>query len=235
VTAPAASAVRPDHDPPYDPRRRAEISGFGLKLFLAGLSCLFLATIIGYVVVMVGGSGTQFLPGERADYDTARRWSEGWDVARTPGAQVPATPLSSSVWAGLAGATAVIVASSLTIALALRALRVGSRRAFLFHLRSTLLLAFVFLGVQIGNWMQIAAELPLDEGRLRTATFYLLTGTHALHVLGGLVPMVIVVARAGRGAYGPDDWVGVRNVAWYWHFLDVVWLLMLAVMLVVRH
>jgi len=262
---PPGGFVRPNpvRDPGHrqpDTQEAAQISAFGLKLFLAGLSFLFAATIGGYLFVMLGGSATEWNPGVSPTYteavsgrapDTrAREAQAAQDVATEGAAAVdpteagilntaapaPAVPrLSGRVWGGLGGATVLMLASSFTIALSYRALRRGNRSVFLRYLYATAALGAIFLIAQYLNWLQLADELPLEEGGLRSSTFYILTGTHALHVVGGLVPLGIVLARSNTGRYGASDWIGVRNVAWYWHFLDVVWVLMLLTMLAVGH
>lgn len=230
--------------------KQADVSGFGLKLFLAGLSFLFAATIVGYMIVMLGGSGTEWSSGGAPTYEEALRGvppgsampaeaeagaPSGLGMVREPIATEAVPALSGAVWLGLGGATVLMLASSITIAVAYRALRRGQGTRFLCYILGTLALGSVFLVAQTLNWLQLAAELPLAEGGLRSATFYLLTGTHALHVVGGLVPLLIVVLRARAGRYSASEWVGVRNVAWYWHFLDVVWVLMLLAMWAVGH
>lgn len=236
--------LQPDNPHDWSEAKQADVSGFGLKLFLAGLSFLFAATIVGYVVVMLGGSDTEWSTGATPTYEEAVRGvppgapeiaAAGSGMLRQPAAVEAVPTLSGSVWLGLAGATLLMLASSVTIGAAYRALRRGQDRRFERFLISTLALGAVFLIAQVVNWLQLAAELPLEEGGLRSATFYLMTGTHALHVVGGLVPLGIVVHRASAGRYSNERWVGVRNVAWYWHFLDVVWVLMLVAMWAVGH
>lgn len=237
--------LQPQNPHDWSEAKQADVSGFGLKLFLAGLSFLFAATIVGYVVVMLGGSDTEWSTGATPTYEEAVRGvppgapdasePSGAGTLRQPAAVEAVSTLSGSVWWGLAGATVLMLASSVTIGAAYRALRRGQGERFARFLISTLALGVVFLVAQVFNWMQLAAELPLEEGGLRSATFYLMTGTHALHVVGGLVPLGIVVHRASAGRYSNERWVGVRNVAWYWHFLDVVWVLMLVAMWAVGH
>ena len=60
--------------------------------------------------------------------------------------------------------------------------------------------------------------------------FYLLTGLHALHVVGGLVPLAVTTARAWQGKYTAVAHAGVEHVALYWHFLDVIWLVLFGVL-----
>ncbi|MFH0982206.1 MAG: cytochrome c oxidase subunit 3 [Planctomycetota bacterium] len=64
-------------------------------------------------------------------------------------------------------------------------------------------------------------------------SFYLLTGLHGAHVIGGLVPLTVVTTKAFRGRYTRDYYPGVKYVAMYWHFLDVVWLVMFVVIFLV--
>ncbi|MFH1681903.1 MAG: cytochrome c oxidase subunit 3 [Candidatus Eisenbacteria bacterium] len=69
-------------------------------------------------------------------------------------------------------------------------------------------------------------------GALFGFTFYMLTGLHAAHVLGGLIALAVVTARAHRGAYSAADHAGIELCARYWHFLDIVWIVLFAVLLV---
>ncbi|RPJ46772.1 MAG: heme-copper oxidase subunit III, partial [Candidatus Latescibacterota bacterium] len=61
-------------------------------------------------------------------------------------------------------------------------------------------------------------------------TFYMLTGLHAAHVIGGLGALALTAARAGQGRYTPESRAGVDACAVYWHFLDVVWIVLFAVL-----
>ena len=61
--------------------------------------------------------------------------------------------------------------------------------------------------------------------------FYVLTGLHAAHVIGGLVPLVVVTVNSAYGRYSSVFSAGVRQIAIYWHFLGVVWLVLFAVIL----
>jgi cytochrome c oxidase subunit 3 len=70
----------------------------------------------------------------------------------------------------------------------------------------------------------------LPRPTLFAFTFYLLTGLHAAHVLGGFVPLGIVLHRAGEREYSSSRYDGVRFCVWYWHYLGVIWLVLLTVM-----
>jgi cytochrome c oxidase subunit 3 len=87
----------------------------------------------------------------------------------------------------------------------------------------------IFLLLQGANWLEFYLKIratPLEGAYL--GMFYVLTGLHAAHVVGGLIPLGIVIYRAGRGRYSRNFHPGVRYVTAYWHFLDVVWCVLFA-------
>lgn len=125
---------------------------------------------------------------------------------------------------GLWLSTAILLASGATMQTALRAARVGRWRRLRRAMGATLALGALFLVSQTVNWgVAVAAGMPTG---LYTTGFYLLTGLHGAHVLGGLLPMAIVTRRAFRGEYSPARHAGVAWLAMYWHFLDAVWLVL---------
>jgi cytochrome c oxidase subunit III len=135
--------------------------------------------------------------------------------------------LPSGLWI----ATAVIVACSVTIHRALVAARRGQRSTMVRWLGATLGLGVLFLVLQAVNWWGlITARMPM-QANLYAFTFYMLTGLHAAHVIGGLIPLGIVTAKARGGAYSATFHPGVQYSAMYWHFLDAVWLVMFATLL----
>ena len=141
-----------------------------------------------------------------------------WPPAGSP-------PLPSGLWL----ATLVLVAGSAAAQAALGAIRRGSQRGLRTGLVATLALTVLFLGVQAANWSALARE-GLTPGRnLFGFAFYILTGMHAAHVVGGLVVLVLVAAKALRGGYSAGYHPGVRSVTVYTHFLTVVWIVMFGV------
>jgi heme/copper-type cytochrome/quinol oxidase subunit 3 len=89
-------------------------------------------------------------------------------------------------------------------------------------------LAALFLLTQIANWFVMRP--PRDQNSLYIATFFLLTGVHALHVLGGFVPLGFVVHHALRRQYSSSSHEGLTLCAQYWHFLGAVWLVLVTVL-----
>jgi cytochrome c oxidase subunit 3 len=91
--------------------------------------------------------------------------------------------------------------------------------------------AVAFVVGQGFNWVSMfAAQSALHQPTLFAFTFYLLTGLHALHVVGGFVPLGIVIFRATQREYSSSRMDGVRFCVWYWHYLGAIWLVLLAVM-----
>ncbi len=132
---------------------------------------------------------------------------------------------------GLWLSTALLIASGGTMVVALRAARNGRWRRLRRAIAATLVLGVGFLVTQTLNWgVAVAAHMP-PGASLYAATFYVLTGLHAAHVLGGLVPLTLVTARAWRGLYSPAHHIGVKWMAMYWHFLGIVWIVLYGVLL----
>jgi cytochrome c oxidase subunit 3 len=147
--------------------------------------------------------------------------------------------LQASVWpppgspalpAGLGWATTCILALSVAMQAAYESARRGRRTGLLVALGAAGLLALGFLGLQIANWRTLAAGALEGGPRQFAGTFLLLTVMHALHVLGGLIPLGFVVWRAGQGRYTWADYAGVRHCTVYWHFLGAVWIVLYSIL-----
>ncbi|MFB6097127.1 MAG: heme-copper oxidase subunit III [Haloferacaceae archaeon] len=129
--------------------------------------------------------------------------------------------------------TALLVASSFTIHWAHHQLREGHRRNFLTGLGATLLLGIVFLGGQVLEYYEFIVEhgFSLTSGIFGSA-FFGLTGLHGLHVTMGAVMLSIVFVRGLRGQFSADRHVAVSTASMYWHFVDIVWIFLVAVLYV---
>jgi len=139
-------------------------------------------------------------------------------------------PGSPSLPSGLWLSTAVLVLLSVVLVLAQRSAREGRQEVLTRMLTASVVLAIAFLGSQVANWMRMAAADNLPQQSLFTFGFFVLTFLHALHVLGGLVPLILVTLRARRGRYTVADNEGVQLVAMYWHFLLATWVVILIVL-----
>jgi cytochrome c oxidase subunit 3 len=121
--------------------------------------------------------------------------------------------------------TAILMACSVTIHMALAAVRKDRQQKMMAGLIATLILGLVFLLAQSWNWYELWTAISADQHRGKfMTTFYLLTGLHAAHVFGGLIPLAVVLVRANRQVYSRNFHPGVRYCAIYWHFLDAAWL-----------
>jgi cytochrome c oxidase subunit 3 len=121
--------------------------------------------------------------------------------------------------------TAILLTSGLTVTLAHHALRAGQRGKLALFLALTFLLGFTFVGLQAHEYGEAYTHMGL---RLSTgiygSTFFMLTGFHGLHVTIGAIMLTIIWLRVLRGHFTPNRHFAFEAVAWYWHFVDVVWL-----------
>ena len=121
--------------------------------------------------------------------------------------------------------TAILLTSGVTITLAHHALKSNHRTALAIWLGLTFVLGFTFLGFQIYEYSHAysALNMKLSSG-IYGSTFYLLTGFHGLHVTIGAIMLTVIWLRCLRGHFTPTRHFAFEGVAWYWHFVDVVWL-----------
>jgi cytochrome c oxidase subunit 3 len=130
----------------------------------------------------------------------------------------PGTILPESV-AGVN--TAILLSSSLTIHWALVSVKKGNRFGLKAGMVATFLLGLTFLCVQINEYIHIGFA-PHDAAQ--GTIFYSLTGLHGAHVVVGLGALLMVTIRAFRGHYTPDAHEGMEVPGIYWHFVDIMWI-----------
>ena len=130
--------------------------------------------------------------------------------------------------------TACLLGSSGTIHLAESRLKRGSRGGFIGWWAATIVLGALFLGGTGIEWHDLIVGHHLTISRnLFGTTFYTLVGLHALHVTGGVVLLSLVFVLALRRRVTTVHRTGVELVSWYWHFVDVVWVVVFTVVYVV--
>jgi cytochrome c oxidase subunit 3 len=121
--------------------------------------------------------------------------------------------------------TMILLTSGFTITMAHHALRAGKRGSLLVWLALTYILGFTFVGLQASEYMEAYHEKGLQLGTgIYGSTFFMLTGFHGLHVTIGAIMLTVIWFRCLRGHFTPQRHFGFEAVAWYWHFVDVVWL-----------
>jgi cytochrome c oxidase subunit 3 len=121
--------------------------------------------------------------------------------------------------------TAILLLSGVTITIAHHALKEGNRKILNIFLAATFLLGFLFVGLQAYEYVHAYTELGLTLSTgIYGSTFFMLTGFHGVHVTLGAIMLLVIWFRTMKGHFTPQRHFGFEAVAWYWHFVDVVWL-----------
>jgi cytochrome c oxidase subunit 3 len=121
--------------------------------------------------------------------------------------------------------TLILLTSGVTVTIAHHALKAGHRRQLLVFLGLTVLLGCTFLYYQAHEYMEAYTELNLTLGSgIYGSTFFMLTGFHGAHVTLGTIMLAIIWLRCAKSHFSGEDHFAFEAVAWYWHFVDVVWL-----------
>ncbi len=118
--------------------------------------------------------------------------------------------------------TAILVSSSFTVHYALHSIKKGNRLGMQVGLVTTFLLGAMFLLTQVNEYVK--AGFAISDGAF-SSVFYGLTGLHGLHVFVGLTLLMIMIVRAFRGHFNPNAHMGVECAGIYWHFVDVMWII----------
>ena len=141
--------------------------------------------------------------------------------------------------------TAVLICSSLTVALAVRAAQMGKRRLLVTLLSLTLLFGLTFLGIKGKEWydkfeehhvpgpsfsaqdlIEKYPQIPIEPAptQIYFSLYFAMTGLHALHMIVGVIIFSFVTYEAWRGSYTPEYHTPVEISGLYWHFVDIVWI-----------
>ncbi|MDB5934208.1 MAG: transporter [Massilia sp.] len=121
--------------------------------------------------------------------------------------------------------TALLLLSGVTLTISHHALRAGHRAQTAIWLFATILLGATFMGFQAYEYMHAYSELNLKlTSGIYGSTFFMLTGFHGFHVTMGAIMLSVMLYRVLKGHFTPEHHFGFEGAAWYWHFVDVVWL-----------
>lgn len=135
----------------------------------------------------------------------------------------PFTPMAA--WGIPAVNTLLLLSSGATVTWAHWGLLKAQRWRLLLGLALTIALGASFLVLQAYEYHHAYTELGLTLGAgAYGATFFMLTGFHGFHVTLGTIMLAVILVRAAKGHFTPERHFGFEGVAWYWHFVDVVWL-----------
>jgi cytochrome c oxidase subunit 3 len=132
-----------------------------------------------------------------------------------------------SAWGVPALNTGLLLSSGVTLTIAHHAIQEGNRKVLNIFLALTFILGFIFLGFQAWEYIHAYNDLNLKlTSGIYGTTFFMLTGFHGLHVTLGAIMLLVIWFRCMRGHFTADNHFAFEAVAWYWHFVDVVWLLL---------
>jgi cytochrome c oxidase subunit 3 len=121
--------------------------------------------------------------------------------------------------------TLILLSSGVTVTWAHWGLKKGDRTQLILGLMATVALGFLFLGLQAYEYHHAFHEMNLTLGSgIYGTTFYMLTGFHGLHVTLGATMLLVILIRSMKGHFTAEHHFAFEAVAWYWHFVDVVWL-----------
>ncbi|HEY0179356.1 MAG TPA: cytochrome c oxidase subunit 3 [Dokdonella sp.] len=188
-----------------------------VMFFAAFFGALFYART--YSVPWLGGAGK----GALTNYYLWPQYSAAWPTNGPAG--VGGTFSTMTPWGIPLLNTLLLLSSGVTITIAHHALRAGHRTRLLVFLALTVILGVVFLGFQAHEYAEAYKDLNLTLGSgIYGSTFFMLTGFHGMHVTLGAIMLTVIWLRSAKGHFTRNNHFGFEAVAWYWHFVDVVWL-----------
>jgi cytochrome c oxidase subunit 3 len=121
--------------------------------------------------------------------------------------------------------TALLLTSGITLTIAHHALIAGNRQKVINWMIATIVLGVTFLGLQAYEYHHAYTELNLKlSSGIFGSTFFMLTGFHGFHVCMGAIMLTVVLLRIMKGHFTPERHFAFEGAAWYWHFVDVVWI-----------
>jgi cytochrome c oxidase subunit 3 len=127
-------------------------------------------------------------------------------------------------------ATIILVLSSVTCQLGVNAIRRGDRRGFIRNIAVTFVLGVIFLVMQVYDYSLLFHEgLTMNAGPFGT-TYFTLTGFHGAHVFGGVIMLGVILYRGTAGQFSARHHDAVEAASLYWHFVDVVWIILFSIL-----
>ncbi|KID59071.1 MFS transporter [Pseudoalteromonas luteoviolacea CPMOR-1] len=187
-----------------------------VMFFAAFFGALFYVRM--FAVPWLGGASNNLMTNEVLwpDFEAV------WPLLVTP----DGTATQAMPWQGLPLInTVILLTSSVTLHFAHTAIERDERTKLKVFLGLTILLGFIFLGLQVEEYIHAYIELglKLDSG-IYGNTFFMLTGFHGMHVTLGALMLLVVWLRVLKGHLDANQHFAFQASAWYWHFVDVVWL-----------
>lgn len=125
--------------------------------------------------------------------------------------------------------TFLLICSSVTMVKAFASAQAGAQKAMRWWLVATVVIGAGFVGVQIYEYWHLIHDGFVPSEGLYGSTFYTMTGFHGFHVTVGVICMMFVTWKAFRGKYTATDHRGVEVIGLYWHFVDLVWIILFTI------
>ena len=192
-----------------------------VMFFAAFFGALFYARTLS--VPWLGGEGTKVIGNELLHSGFENAWPTSGPDRLSPRDDgsfeiIPAFGLPAIN-------TIILLMSGVTVTIAHHALRANKRAILNIFLALTFLLGFLFVYLQAHEYSEAYNELGLQLGTgIYGSTFFMLTGFHGFHVTLGAIMLLCIWLRTMKGHFTPERHFAFEAVAWYWHFVDVVWL-----------
>ena len=206
---------------------RAQI--FGFRVFILSLGVLFFASMLVYVFIRTGFFGPQ-----SPDANDPARTLDQYAASAIPKTSpaLGSLELPRSLWIS----TMLVLAASVTIHFAVKAVRRERLSALNLWVATTLILAVLFVSVQTPAMVHLLSEHYAASRQMNFiyGAIVILVFVHAAHVLGGVIALARVAWQSVHRRYDHEYYLPVRFAATYWHFLDVVWLVMFGTLLILR-
>lgn len=163
-------------------------------------------------------SEVMFFAGLIAAYIVLRAGSPSWPIV----SEVLNVPL-------VAANTTILIVSSVTMVQAYAGIQAGNQRQLRRMLLATIGLGLLFVGIQAYEWSALLGEAVTAQSSLFGGSFFTLTGFHGAHVTGGVIALIFVNLNAARGRYTQAAHEGVELMGLYWHFVDVIWIILFTI------
>ncbi|HCH24724.1 MAG TPA: cytochrome c oxidase subunit 3 [Oceanospirillaceae bacterium] len=221
-----AKVIVESHGGLYSPQMdRSFRWGMGWFIFS---EVMFFAAFFGVLLYVRQWAGP-WLSGEGDKGVSHMLWpqfSYQWPMFNNPaGAELPGPNKVIDPWHIPLLNTVLLISSSVTLTFAHHALRAVDRARVIFWLATTVILGAVFMYFQVLEYIEAYQELglTLDSG-IYGSTFFMLTGFHGAHVTIGAFILFVMLLRIIKGHFTPEQHFGFEAAAWYWHFVDMVWI-----------
>jgi heme/copper-type cytochrome/quinol oxidase subunit 3 len=171
----------------------------GMWVFLCSEVMFFAGLIGSYVILRFGASESWPMPGEVLN--------------------VPITAVN----------TFILICSSVTMVKAFAAVEHGDQRGLKRYLLATAIIGALFVSIQVFEYRELVSHGFTPASGLYGATFYTMTGFHGFHVTVGVICLAWATLKAFRGGYTQQEHGGVEVLGLYWHFVDLVWIILFTI------